>query len=356
MNPQAFVFAVVWSALLGCPPAEPAREGDNAGECSDSLDNDQDAYFDCVDPDCIWTTDCVGGDDDTVGEPGDDDDWGYDNWYDDDDDDDDDDWEYLRFSWSMTFSDPGPKPPLDDDDSGADEGGAWEVEAEILFAYVEWDAATGVETVECVQRVLVEGVAGFGPAVGLEEGCGNCTAFIEFDHLTALDVSNPGVNADDCDPAIFDGEAVINYGMGFLTPSGVEPGHIWQEDGAATNYGDWLRLGVVNRAVHDEEGTDFCLGDVDCTPSGLQAAAVERLGESAVYAASVALDAREGAGTAAALLGLEAVTGPIDGASDWLFGGTLSRNSEENPFGDPVSLRGDYEGEAGFVLTRGPGP
>ena len=81
--------------LLGCPE-DTEVEGDEAGECSDGVDNDQDGRADCDDPGCNAATACEGDDDDTSDDddttPGDDDD---DDTSDDDDttpgDDDDDD-------------------------------------------------------------------------------------------------------------------------------------------------------------------------------------------------------------------------------------------------------------------------
>ncbi|MBN95879.1 MAG: hypothetical protein CL928_17700, partial [Deltaproteobacteria bacterium] len=68
--------------ITACEPAgdENSVEGDEAGECSDGVDNDQDGNTDCNDDGCINAIDCTSiGDDDAT--PADDD----------DDDDDDDD-------------------------------------------------------------------------------------------------------------------------------------------------------------------------------------------------------------------------------------------------------------------------
>ena len=43
-------------------------EGDEAGECSDGVDNDQDGPVDCDDPGCFTATACVGDDDDSAGD------------------------------------------------------------------------------------------------------------------------------------------------------------------------------------------------------------------------------------------------------------------------------------------------
>lgn len=43
--------------LLGACGADP--EGTNPGECTDRRDNDWDAFFDCADPDCMGSPDCL---------------------------------------------------------------------------------------------------------------------------------------------------------------------------------------------------------------------------------------------------------------------------------------------------------
>jgi len=66
-------------------------EGDEAGECSDGVDNDQDGTTDCDDEGCATATDCAGDDDDDAGDEDDagDDDTGDDDTGDDDAGDDD---------------------------------------------------------------------------------------------------------------------------------------------------------------------------------------------------------------------------------------------------------------------------
>jgi len=63
-------------------------EGDEPGECSDSLDNDRDGFYDCDDPDCFGAPDCA-GDDDTADDDTADDDTADDDTADDDTADDD---------------------------------------------------------------------------------------------------------------------------------------------------------------------------------------------------------------------------------------------------------------------------
>ena len=62
--------------LWGCD--EGPREGAEPGECSDGLDNDEDALIDCADDNCAGAPECLGDDDDSAGDDddsaGDDDD------------------------------------------------------------------------------------------------------------------------------------------------------------------------------------------------------------------------------------------------------------------------------------------
>jgi alpha-glucosidase len=51
---------------------EPEVEGDEAGECTDGVDNDQDGPTDCDDPGCATATACTGDDDDSAGDDDDD--------------------------------------------------------------------------------------------------------------------------------------------------------------------------------------------------------------------------------------------------------------------------------------------
>jgi sulfatase modifying factor 1 len=53
-------------AFLGACSSSP--EGSAPGECTDRMDNDWDAYFDCADPDCFASPDCQ--ESDTVVDPG----------------------------------------------------------------------------------------------------------------------------------------------------------------------------------------------------------------------------------------------------------------------------------------------
>ena len=96
------------AALLvtGCPPADEEVEGDEVGECSDGVDNDQDGAADCADAGCVADLDCAGDDDDDDATGDDDDATG-------DDDDatgDDDD--------SAGDDDDATPDPLDVDDDG----------------------------------------------------------------------------------------------------------------------------------------------------------------------------------------------------------------------------------------------
>ncbi len=151
---------------------------------------------------------------------------------------------------------------------------------------------------------------------------------------------------------MFEDEAVVDYGMGFLTPAGVEPAIIPRPDGTFANYGDWLNLGIVTRATHDAIGTDFCQGDADCSPAGQQDAVEAAFGAGTQYAAAIAVDVGPDAQTGATLLGLDAVTEPTGAQSEFLYAGTLNRDEAVNTYEDPVDINGPYFGQAGFVLTR----
>lgn len=161
------------------------------------------------------------------------------------------------------------------------------------------------------------------------------------------------MDPNDCDPAIFDDEDVIDYGRAFLTPPEVGPGLVPQGDDTFANYGDLLLFGVTLASTHELLGGDLCLSDLDCTPAGLAAAAWTDYGDAAVHAAVLLLDARPESNTAAATLGLDAVNAPMAPGSPFLFGGSLVRDRELNPWEGREALRGRYGGHAGFVLSRG---
>ncbi len=103
------------------------------------------------------------------------------------------DWNVLQFNWNMTFT----PPSLDSDDDDSAEEPAWDVEAEFLFVYLDQDPDTEAITLECVQRIAVEGAAEFGFGVGVEHNCDNCTGFVAFDHTSGVVSSVPGVNRND---------------------------------------------------------------------------------------------------------------------------------------------------------------
>ncbi len=111
--PIKFSMLFLLAALLvtGCPPADEEVEGDEVGECSDGVDNDQDGSADCADPGCAADLACAGDDDDATGDDddatGDDDDSAGD---DDDATGDDDD--------SAGDDDDATPDPLDVDDDG----------------------------------------------------------------------------------------------------------------------------------------------------------------------------------------------------------------------------------------------
>ena len=326
------LLALVPFVLPGCTVRRGGSDDD------DDTSDDDDATSD--DDDATTDDDDATTDDDDATPPVDDDDFA------DDDDtppvDDDDatpftgwgDWTTLQFNWTMVFTAPDT------------------VNGEFIFVYLDQDPATGQYAVECVQRVEVEGEVAWGFDVGPTNDCTNCTGLIEYDYTSAVDTSNPGINPTDCDSSIFLDENVADYGMGFLTPSGVEPGIIPDGAGDFVNYGDWLTLGVVTSGTHSNLGTDYCLGTPDCTASGLQTSGETDYGPDYVYAAFVAVDGSSGSGTGASLLGLSAVTDPTGNGSDFLYGGTLFRDGLANGYEDPVDLVGSYQGAAGFVLTR----
>ncbi len=58
----SFAAMVLGLGLPGCAYVE----GDEDGECSDGVDNDQDGTLDCGDPGCISAAACAGDDDDSA--------------------------------------------------------------------------------------------------------------------------------------------------------------------------------------------------------------------------------------------------------------------------------------------------
>ena len=65
-TPQQLLLMIALFGFIGCDSGEQAVEGDDAGECSDGLDNDQNGDVDCADAGCLNATACSGDDDDSA--------------------------------------------------------------------------------------------------------------------------------------------------------------------------------------------------------------------------------------------------------------------------------------------------
>ena len=149
----------------GCPSASAVIEGDEEGECSDGVDNDQDSLTDCADEGCAAATACVGDDDDATGDDDDsttsDDD---DSAHGDDDDStpgDDDD---------SAHGDDDDSAHGDDDDSGDDDDDSAGDDDDSALADADGDGAPANEDCDDTDP-LIYPLAGDVYGDGVDSDC-----------------------------------------------------------------------------------------------------------------------------------------------------------------------------------------
>ena len=233
------------SGALDCDDQDPAINTNADEVCDDGVDNDCDGQTDADDPDCGGDDDDATGADDDDATGGDDDDatGDDDDATGDDDDDatgDDDDDATGDDDDDATGDDDDDATGDDDDDATAPGGMVTEISFELalsieegaveaLLASVYWaDSAAG--DVICRHFLEAEGMVEFGD--GLVSGCANCTGRIDLDPASLVDVSQPGVEPEHCDPAALIA-AGLSYGPSLLTP-------------APAGFGDFLTTALID--------------------------------------------------------------------------------------------------------------
>ena len=225
-----------------------------------------------------------------------------------------------------------------DDDDAVDDDDATGPSGDVVLAFafeleVEDGDSSGVLRVDfvdpaagelvCRQRLQFAGTASFGP--GLVDGCAACTGVLSIDPDSVLDLTNPAVDAEDCDPNWILGSQ-LNYGGGMLTP---------RADGG---FGDLLTIGLID--LDRFEALDLFVdraGEYD-------AAALRAVFDAAGTSIAQIGYLQDVAGSVAAGTGIAAVAetaGP--GGDDWLAAWQIYRSPAVNSY-DGLDLRGAYLG------------
>ena len=237
----------------------------------------------------------------------------------------------------------------DDDDATGDDDDAvdptlYQTQAEFFFTYLEVDQAAGTGEVTCNQRISVEGTADFG--FGTAEGCDNCTGMLSFDASTAVDISNPAKNPDDCDPLVLEA-AGADMGLAMLTAFGDEPGH-WTNADGPRNYGDFLSIATMDENTQQVLGYNgSSSGDQDLTAAGNADWAMTTYGADFTHVGLVNGD--PASNTLAAGSGIETVSAPAGAGSDYYFYFVIAKDPAANPY-EGSDMQGDYLGIARFVI------
>jgi hypothetical protein len=127
---------------------------------------------------------------------------------------------------------------VDDDDASGPSGDThltFEMEFDVvggdLDGVLSISFADNAGDLTCRQRLLFDGSVAFG--AGLITDCPGCTGVLTIDPESVLDLTNPAVDSEDCDPAWIV-SSQLNYGVGMLTPR--------DQDG----FGDLLSIGLID--------------------------------------------------------------------------------------------------------------
>jgi hypothetical protein len=266
--------------------------------------------------------------------------WDGDDPFDDDDREDDDDaiddddavdGDVLdALTFAMTFrATPAPgddddSAPGDDDDSARDtRDGVTDVQGTLVTRY--WSDHEA-RTVLCEQHVAFDAEARFEGA----PDCGGCTGFLQLRASSVVDVSNPLIDADHCDPA----EAVergLDYGRRLLTPAGVG------------GLGDFLSIALVDAERGLDEGLVFA--PTDGLSYAEQAEALA--GSGAVLTHGGYLRATPGGMVVGA--GIDQVAGTPDDDAAWFAFWRFFRTPGSNPY-EGLAMDGLYSAQSVWVV------
>ena len=262
-----------------------------------------------TDDDDTGTTD----DDDTIGDDDDDDD---DTIGDDDDDDDDDTtptgFDPAAVSFGVEYL----------ANSGA---GGVGITGALLTTYWQ-DDSNQVEL--CEQRIEFTGSATFGPV----DGCSVCEGLLVVDDTSPIDVSNPGLDPTQCDPANFVADPGSDIGMLLLTTP--------ENDGL----GDFLELALVSAESGIAAGAVVST-DGQTTFQSLS----DELGGYGLTFTHLAYT-RNTAESLAGQLGLASIMAPAEVGSEWYAGQFLFVDPNSNP-STGLEMSGQYAGQGLFRLT-----
>ncbi len=246
------------------------------------------------------------------------------------DDEDADVAELDALSFAMSFEATAAAAGDDDDSAGDDddsaearEGHGAEIEGTLVTRY--WSDWEGGELI-CEQHVLFDGSAFFEGA----PDCGSCNGFLQLRASSIVDVSNPLLDDDHCDP----GEAVdrgLNFGPRLLTPAGVG------------GLGDFLSIALVDAQTGLDLGLQFAPGD------GLTyAEQADALSEDGMllthggYLRSTPEGLVEGAG-------IDLAAGTPDADSDWFAFWRIFADPDANPHDGP-ELDGLYVAQSVWIV------
>jgi len=248
----------------------------------------------------------------------------------DDDDaaDDDDDVSSLdALSFVMSFeaqaSGDDDDSASDDDDSAASDDGVTDIEGTLVTRY--WRDHDGGDLL-CEQHVAFDGEARFEGA----PGCDGCAGFLQLRASSVVDVSNPILDDDHCDPSLA-AENGLDYGRLLLRPIGVG------------GLGDFLSIALLDAEIGIAEGLAFAPGE-DLT----YAAQAEGLAESgAVLTHGGYLRSTEGGMVEGA--GIDQAAGTPDGGDEWFAFWRVFREPSANPF-EGEGLRGVYGATSVWIV------
>ena len=304
-----FLLFVLLTAALGCPPRSSRSDrGDDddddsaSGDDDDATGDDDDATGD--DDDATGDDDDATGDDDDA--TGDDDDATGDD--DDATGDDDDDGalniNQQSFTGEMTVN-------------------GSSVSALFFFNYWQ-DMGSGL--LECIQTVQVSGTASVGTGV-VGSGCSGCNALLTFDESTAVDISNPSIDPDACDPAT-------------LTAAGADLGTFLLTSQANGGGEDFLQIALVHETLASAAG----VSDISSSTSlADQVADSSAEGLELTHVGGILNDSNGymvGAGLASIALSL---------GNDYLIFWIVEKSPAVNPYAG-TGLDGDYMLSAIYLL------
>jgi hypothetical protein len=208
----------------------------------------------------------------------------------------------------------------------ANSGPSTNIFATFVVQYWE-DIQNGV--LLCNQRMEIDGIGQFGYGV-MGSACGTCTGSITLYESTLLDISNAGVDPDDCDPAVL-AAAQFDFGTAMLTGPG------------AGGYGDFLDFALLDANSIDQLGQEYSQ-DNSTTTADL----ITDLSDAGVtFTHYAAVEAATGSLSEASQL---YVVAEAIGSTDWYpyfwLGVDPSVNSNTG-----MEMDGDYLGQAMWILT-----